>query len=1304
MRLVKLSVQRFQCIEEAELDFGPALNVLFGPNDLGKSSLAWAIRAVLLLQHNSSHHERFVSWYAGDQPRVSLTFTDAEGRYWRVTKTFGGSAGRSLLEASKDGRSFSADANGRQVDEKLRKLLGWGLAAPGGTGGGRGFPDSFLAQVLLSEQDNVRKVLFDTSLTTDADESGRRRLTEALGALAQDPLFKQVLDEAQEYVDRAFTKTGRKKRAAGSPFVETTERIKSMQRELESLDGKVRDTESAERRIAELVQQRDVIARDLEAAAKEQLRLEAALAVASRRAELRGQITSHEERLKAAEALRTEIASGEREHGELHERIRKGTQRIAELTALVTGQNVALEKARAEQELLLLDTDGARARAVLEDQLVAQRAKTQDTLHHVQRCREREAAARAAADALAEVMRDVQKRAVDAATAEEAQNTATERHERATASLEQAKRRLRDATSSDQAQARELQRKELENQRLSLAAVQKAALDTQQQLGNLREQEARVDEVRRLHQSRSEQVADASKAVRASEQALVEQDTSEQALLLLQAFAELQTSQAALAAADSAAKQADDDRLRIASLRREAAQMRANLRADLPSSARAMELRRLAEDVRVAEARLGGGLSIVLRPRREVRIQATLDDRSPTQQHVAAVTAFSAQRSAALQVDDLIDIEVTAGEEDARQAARDLKQRWAVEGEALLNSLGVGTLDELDAAIAAAESVRRSADEHEREASSVEQRLAERAQGDMRGLAARIEELEASLGKADRGSLSAQLENLGEAWSKHVKQGLASVGTERTKLSKALETQRAQLARLEAQRDNDAQTVASLREDLERKLAELGGLPADIEKRTAEQLLAIGRELDAIDAQLAALVSVAGEVETLRADVTAAEKSVADAKQAADQTAQSARHVRDALVQTQARRDAAVQRAREIDVDAVWQEALQSGGALAIDPWAEATLKAEQAHTESKRQCERLQTSLEELAKTKAEAVQAARDAVRTAEHRATQSQGELSSARDANHQLEKDAAAKLLAIAEMKTRLATMSAESARAEIEKLRRELAAIPGDDGVDEAALERQRTTTIQLRAAHVECVEDLARARGALEQVGGSIVREQKRELEEAIKRESQREREIEIEFDAWKLLVDTMRDTESKAGAHLGRALAGPVSQRFRQLTGGRYGTLELGAHLEGAGLHVAGQTRELAALSAGTQDQLATLLRLCIAEQLRTGIILDDHLSQSDPRRVSWFNSILRAAAHKIQIVFITCRPGELLTEAELPAPTDAMRVSAADHLRAIDLTKVVRRFAPDAPPTNAVAAAQRVIDPKASNLPYDS
>ena len=228
MRLVRLSVEHFQCIRSADLDFGRGLNVLYGPNDLGKSSLAWAIRAVLLLQHNAAAHERFVSWYGDGEPRVALTLCDDEDRYWRVTKTFGGAgSGRSHLESSKDGRTFITEVSGRQVDDRLRTMLRWGIQRPGGQGP-RGFPTSFLTQVLLAEQDNVPQVLFDGSLVKDPDESGRLRLTEALNVLAQDPLFKKVLDAAQARVDVAFTPTGQQRRGKGSPFVEISDQLNLM--------------------------------------------------------------------------------------------------------------------------------------------------------------------------------------------------------------------------------------------------------------------------------------------------------------------------------------------------------------------------------------------------------------------------------------------------------------------------------------------------------------------------------------------------------------------------------------------------------------------------------------------------------------------------------------------------------------------------------------------------------------------------------------------------------------------------------------------------------------------------------------------------------------------------------------------------------------------------------------------------------------------------------------------------------------------------------------------------------------------
>lgn len=69
MRLIRITVDTFQCIEHPEVDLGPRLNVLYGPNDLGKSSLAAAIRTVLLLPHGSAAYEQLLSWHSASGGR-----------------------------------------------------------------------------------------------------------------------------------------------------------------------------------------------------------------------------------------------------------------------------------------------------------------------------------------------------------------------------------------------------------------------------------------------------------------------------------------------------------------------------------------------------------------------------------------------------------------------------------------------------------------------------------------------------------------------------------------------------------------------------------------------------------------------------------------------------------------------------------------------------------------------------------------------------------------------------------------------------------------------------------------------------------------------------------------------------------------------------------------------------------------------------------------------------------------------------------------------------------------------------------
>jgi uncharacterized protein YhaN len=172
---------------------------------------------------------------------------------------------------------------------------------------------------------------------------------------------------------------------------------------------------------------------------------------------------------------------------------------------------------------------------------------------------------------------------------------------------------------------------------------------------------------------------------------------------------------------------------------------------------------------------------------------------------------------------------------------------------------------------------------------------------------------------------------------------------------------------------------------------------------------------------------------------------------------------------------------------------------------------------------------------------------------------------------------------------------------------------------------------------------------------------------------------VEVEAEAWKLLRDTMRAVENEEGAHLGRALAGPLTAKFRDLTADRYQTLLLDPLLKVEAVSAATTQATgpdvLAALSVGTRDQLATLIRLTIAEELGSAIVLDDHLVHSDPKRLSWFRQALSKAAVKAQVIVLTCRPQDYLSETEMPETAPYLDL-AGGAIRAIDLTRVLTRY----------------------------
>ncbi|MSP59450.1 MAG: hypothetical protein EXR72_03745 [Myxococcales bacterium] len=94
MRLVRAHVEHFGSIASVDVQFGKHLNVLYGPNDLGKSTLVEALRLALLLPPTFKDHEEWRSWGTLHKPKAELVFQAKDARagvdeaaerfYWKV--------------------------------------------------------------------------------------------------------------------------------------------------------------------------------------------------------------------------------------------------------------------------------------------------------------------------------------------------------------------------------------------------------------------------------------------------------------------------------------------------------------------------------------------------------------------------------------------------------------------------------------------------------------------------------------------------------------------------------------------------------------------------------------------------------------------------------------------------------------------------------------------------------------------------------------------------------------------------------------------------------------------------------------------------------------------------------------------------------------------------------------------------------------------------------------------------------------------------------------------------------------------
>jgi hypothetical protein len=640
------------------------------------------------------------------------------------------------------------------------------------------------------------------------------------------------------------------------------------------------------------------------------------------------------------------------------------------------------------------------------------------------------------------------------------------------------------------------------------------------------------------------------------------------------------TAQANADVAEADAKDAEATRQESSAAERTA--QLSSRRSRLPSPAQLGALVQLEHDLELAEAALGGGISVEVKGRAGLLGRVAVDGQAPRELSGLDVEQhLEAERRLLLSIEDLLQIEVRAGAADKRRAAEALRARRAAEVLPVLGHAGLASLaavrDEttklvaeqalVDQAHAAASALRNAAQ-------SLRERAAER-RSHAEKLAARGDDVaarRAALGSQDIAALKARFDALG-------------TGAESKAEARATQC----LTRIAAARE----TLATREKATTIAQFQLGEAQ---EREKAAQTAYLGAlaplETDAPDALLA---SVESELTALRTE------EAAHGAQLAQLTAESTTEVANAT---------------------------------------------------------RLLTAARERVPLARQALERASTAAEGARQEHATRQGEWTA---------------------LQAQLESFNRETLHASARQREAELAAFGTEPDLPATALDAEQRRLEQARRERDLAKEELNHAEGKLSNAGGAALRENVERLREAHQNASDDEVEVEVEADAWKLLRDTLRAVENEEGAHLGRALAGPLTARFRELTADRYPTLLLNSLLKVEAVSAATTQATgpdvLAALSVGTRDQLATLIRLAIAEELGSAIVLDDHLVHSDPRRLSWFRQALVKAAVKTQVIVLTCRPQDYLSEAEMPQATASLDL-AGGAIRAVDLARVMTRY----------------------------
>lgn len=1336
MRLLSLEVENFRAIKSARLRFGRGLNIVYGPNDHGKSTLTDAIRAALLVAPGTAEARSFQTWggAAGQFPRVLLGF-ESRGVIWRVEKVFAqGTRVRARLEKSTDGGiRYLTHAESRDVEGKLRELLNWGIAPPGG----RGAPqraETYLTTALLGRQGEVGSI-FDATLKRDQDDTGRALVTRALDALGQDPVVTRLLGILKERTGEAYTEKGRHKRGADSPLVRAQGALREREARVRELCETARRGKEIEDEIRALMQERETALDEHDRARTRLDALHERLASTARREQLQRDAAA----LRALEAARQEYLQAQKALEEVGSECEQAVRTADAAEAVAKEARDRLSRAQAANESSGEVAAAALAARVSELRARLEKARTRkaavqewETLESRHAAAEialahaRQGELRAAAELNLATTLDEQREAI---ALTEAHTAAASDHDQQKARETAAAAVVAEADAAVRAALARLDnaRNEGEQARRTAEAhgINLRALDTH----ILHSEAAARDEKQALDHARAavlraRRADEAESAAKAGEARAAEIDASlaanaavigrcEARLRDLEwAALELRRRAAALKVEEMTAQEsaAREQRRRAADARDRAAAVEAEMAGvRFPSSQHLASLEVLRAELKSrkasgpAAASPATGLVLLAGAAGAAAgfVTARYGGSAGTAVSIGAALLLSLI-GGAIAAFASIGARRRSAEMSWQAEIERLESRLAAETAPVLSEAGVGAIEEIESRRQQVERLHSEAGRLRQEATGLD-READSIFDSIAGLSSVRRELE---------TLNGQMVSLGGVALAVESGGWGAVNedtlTEQGRLAEA----RRLRDQLQTERMSQAALCAVQRATADSALAERGDAAdphavADAESRYAAAVEELA-ELKQERLRAAAIpdLSPSGTSET---KVRHAEQDAALAeRRAEDLRLEHQNTVRD-LARATARLELAGREADGIRLAQIQErlaaareragaggEPLESDVARMRHAQAEACVTSALANVEllaagipeARRRAEglgsvaaveeeerRLEAQLD--TETQAPPDDSAAQELRDASEQASRAEQHLTDMRVR-------AAAMISNQAQLKER-----ADQARGELEAAQRqtfgmdpeatrlslaEVETVPEVSG-DEILLADSALET--AAAVLMACEGRLNEARGKLGLVAGRVGLERLDEEQEAVQHAREYAEELELDFEASKHLLESLEAAETRRSSHLGRCLAAPVTERFLSLTGDLYAHVQLDPDLHIEGLFAAGGTRRLEELSVGTREQLATIVRVAIAAQLKTAVLLDDQLVHSDSERLQWFRRQLQNSVrtHDHQIIVVTCRLEDYTANNEIVGCRDETCADGS-AVTVINILDVLRRL----------------------------